>query len=116
MAPPFALVVERTNAMIEGKAIAVMVELRIPDHLHAGPRTAGELAAIVGADEDALDRLLAFLVACGLLGRGKDGRYENNPASDVLRADHPESVREWVTVHRRRPGNGRSGTSCSTRW
>ena len=35
-------------------------------------------------------------MACGLLGRTKDGRYENNAASDVLRTDHPESVREWV--------------------
>ena len=96
MAPPFALVVERTNAMIEGKALAVMAELRIPDHLQAGPRSARELADVVGADADALDRLLAFLVACGLLGRTKDGRYRNNAASDVLRADHPESVRDWV--------------------
>ena len=96
MAPPFAVVIERTNAMIEGKALAVMAELQIPDHLHAGPRTAAELASVVGADRDALDRLLAFLVACGLLGRTRDGRYENNTTSDVLRADHPESVREWV--------------------
>jgi hypothetical protein len=96
MAPPFALVVERTTAMIEGKALAVLVELRIPDHLHEGPRTARELATAAGANEDALDRLLAFLVACGLLGRTRDGRYENSAASDVLRADHPESVREWV--------------------
>jgi hypothetical protein len=96
MAPPFAVVVERTNAVIEGKALAVMTELQIPDHLHAGPRTAADLAAEVGADADALDRLLAFLVACGLLGRTRDGRYENNATSDVLRADHPETVREWV--------------------
>jgi hypothetical protein len=96
MAPPFAVVVEHTNAMIEGKALAVMVDLHIPDHLHSGPGTARELAEVVGADADALDRLLAFLVACGLLGRTKDGRYENNAVSDVLRTDHPESVREWV--------------------
>ena len=96
MAPAFAVVVERTNAMIEGKALAVIAELRIPDHLHERARTARELADIVGADEDALDRLLAFLVACELLGRTRDGRYRNNAASDVLRTDHPESVREWV--------------------
>jgi hypothetical protein len=96
MAPPFALVVERMNAMIECKALAVATELRIPDHLHEGPRTARELARVVGLDEDALDRLLAFLAACELLGRTSDGRYRNNAASDVLRSDHPESVRDWV--------------------
>jgi hypothetical protein len=96
MAPPFALVVERTNAMIEGKALAVFAELRVADHLHERPRTARELAGIIGADENALERLLAFLVACGLLARRKDGRYTNNAASDVLRTDHPESVREWA--------------------
>jgi hypothetical protein len=95
MAPPFAVVVERTNAMIEAKALAVAVELRVPDRLHAGPRHATELAREVDADADALDRLLGFLVACGLLGRARDGRYENNAVSDVLRADHPDSVREW---------------------
>ncbi len=96
MAPPFAVVVERTNAMIEAKALAVLVELRIADHLHGGPRSARELAELAGADADALDRLLAYLVSCGHLGRTKDGRYENNAVSDVLRTDHPESVREWV--------------------
>jgi SAM-dependent methyltransferase len=95
MAPPFAAVVERTNALIEAKALAVAVELRVPDALHAGPRTANDLARELDVDPDALDRLLGFLAACGLLGRRRDGRYENNAVSDVLRADHPESVRDW---------------------
>ncbi|MDQ6720129.1 MAG: acetylserotonin O-methyltransferase [Candidatus Dormibacteraeota bacterium] len=74
----------------------VAVELGIADQLEEGPRTAEELAVIVGANPDALDRMLAFLVSAGLLGRTRDGRYKNNAVSNTLRRSHPRSPRDWV--------------------
>ena len=82
--------------MIDNKALAVAVELDIPDHLHGGAKRADELARDIGAEPDALNRLLRFLASRGLLGTTRDGRYRNNAVSDVLRRDHPWSARNWV--------------------
>lgn len=96
MVPPQLLVMERMNGLVEAKVISLIADLGIPDLLAGGPRTAGDLAGEAGVDADALDRALAFLVSRGLLGRRRDGAYANNAVSDVLRSDHPQSMREWA--------------------
>jgi hypothetical protein len=96
LAPPFIVTLEHLQGMIDNKALAVAVELDIPDRLHGGARRADELARGAGADPDALNRLLRFLVSRGLLGVTRDGRYRNNAVSDALRRDHPWSARNWV--------------------
>jgi hypothetical protein len=96
LAPPFIVTLEHLQGMIDNKALAVAVELEIPDRLHDRPLRADELAGDVGADADALNRLLRFLVSRGLLGITRDGRYRNNAVSNTLRSDHPWSARNWV--------------------
>jgi O-methyltransferase domain/Dimerisation domain len=96
LAPPFIVTLEHLQGMIDNKALAVAVELEIPDRLHGGPRRADDLAREIGADADALHRLMRFLVSRGLLGVARDGRYRNNAVSDALRRDHPWSARNWV--------------------
>ncbi|MDQ6885556.1 MAG: acetylserotonin O-methyltransferase [Candidatus Dormibacteraeota bacterium] len=96
MAPPELMLLERSFGLVQNKALMLAAELGIADQLGHGPRTAEELARLVGADPDALNRMLAFLVSAGLLGRSNDGRYRNNAASDRLRRDHPASVRDWI--------------------
>jgi hypothetical protein len=96
LAPPFIVTLEHLQGMIDNKALVVLVELEIPDRLHAGPRTAQDLADEIGGDADALNRLLRFLVSRGLVGITRDGRYQNNAVSDALRRDHLWSARNWV--------------------
>lgn len=95
MAPGFQLVLERLFGLVDNQALHCAVTLGLPDLLAKGPRTARELAAAAGADEDAVARLLRFLVMRGFFEH-EAGRYSNNAASDVLRADHPYSWRDWV--------------------
>lgn len=96
MQPPFALVLERLFGLIDNKMLGLLVELEIPDLLHGSAKSAEELARDTGTEADSLNRMLRFLVSRDLLGITSDGRYENNPASDVLRRDHPYSWRGWV--------------------
>jgi len=49
--------------------------LGVPDRLAAGPRSAAALAAEVGADPDALRRVLRGLVTGGVLAEHGDGRF-----------------------------------------
>src|SRR5207244_10006210 len=80
----------------DNKALAIAVELEVPDRLHERPYRADDLARELGANADALNRLLRFLVSRGLLGLTRDGRYRNNAVSDALRRDHPWSARSLV--------------------
>lgn len=96
MVPPQLLLMERMNGLVEAKMLSLVADLAIPDLLAAGPRTAADLALETGTDADALERTLGFLVAHGLLGATRGGRFANNWFSETLRSDHPQSMREWA--------------------
>src|SRR5205823_1328129 len=96
MLPAAAFVIERLAGLVEVRMLAVVCELGIPDRLRAGPTDVAGLARDAGADPDALARVLRFLVSRGIFTRGSDGRFVNNAVTDVLRADHPDSMRDWV--------------------
>jgi SAM-dependent methyltransferase len=93
--PAEIALVERTLGMIDTKAIAVAAELGVADQLADGPRTADALATACGADADALDRMLRYLVGRGVFRVTQDGRYRNNKMSELLRTD-PASMRAWA--------------------
>ncbi|MBV8979830.1 MAG: hydroxyneurosporene methyltransferase [Acidimicrobiia bacterium] len=96
MTAPFQVVLERMFGVIDNKALFVAVDLGIPDLVAGGPQSAADLARSAGAEEDALNRLLRYLVSRGVFRQERDGRYANNAASEFLRADHPWSWRSWV--------------------
>lgn len=78
--------------IVAAQAIHAAVQLRVPDLLRSGPRSAEELAAECGAHAPTLERLLRALTALDVFRREPDGRYRNTPQSDLLRADHPLSL------------------------
>ncbi|MGI8609363.1 MAG: methyltransferase [Candidatus Dormibacteria bacterium] len=96
IAPPELLLLERSHGLIGSRTLMIAAEFGIADQLASGPKSAAELAGAVGANADALDRILGYMVATGSLGRARDGRYRNNRVSDRLRRDHPQSPRDWI--------------------
>jgi predicted O-methyltransferase YrrM len=80
---PFQVLLERCTGALDAPALRALVELHVPDHLDR-PRTAAELASRVGADPDALDRLLAYLASRGCLRRDRRGRYHANRVTKLL--------------------------------
>ncbi|OXM61990.1 MULTISPECIES: methyltransferase [Amycolatopsis] len=65
-------------------ALRAAVEVRVPDVLAAGPRTATEIAAEIGANPDALYRVLRTVAAAGILDESTDGRFALTPLSAGL--------------------------------
>lgn len=63
--------------------------LQLPERVAEQPRDAAELAAVVGADEGHLRRVMNALCSIGVFRRDPDGRYGPTAASDLLRGDHP---------------------------
>lgn len=74
-------------------ALRVMVELRVPDALADGPRTAEDLAEEVGAHGPSLYRVLRALTANGVFHEDRSHRFSLTPVSDLLRDGHPYSMR-----------------------
>jgi C-methyltransferase len=74
------------------QAISAAAELGVADALADGPLSIAELAARVGADADALRRLLRALISRGIFRYRRDGRYELNALADTLRSDAPVSM------------------------
>jgi C-methyltransferase len=102
--PPGRRIADLTKAHIAARCLHVVAELGVADALAPGrAATAAELAERTGLDADALDRILRLLAAHGIFAHAEqDGvaeGYAHNAASELLRGDHPESMRSYVRMH-----------------
>ncbi|MCT9933155.1 acetylserotonin O-methyltransferase [Planotetraspora sp. A-T 1434] len=73
--------------------LRVVCDLGVADHLATGPRTAGELAAAVGAHPGALTRALRALSSRGIFAETDPGVFTLTPLAEPLRTGHPLSLR-----------------------
>jgi hypothetical protein len=79
------------------RCLHAVANLGVADALGDEPAGAAALAARTGAHAGALDRVLRLLAAHGVF-HYQDGRISHNPASRLLRADHPQSLRQFVRM------------------
>jgi len=73
--------------------IHVAAELGVADHLITGERPVEELATACGADTDSLFRLLRGLASLGLFQETTPRHFALTPLAELLRSDHPHSMR-----------------------
>jgi hypothetical protein len=74
----------------------VAAKLGVADALAEGPRTGPQIAAAVGADPDALTRVLRGLVLEEVLAEAGEGRFALTELGEWLRADVAGSMRGGV--------------------
>ena len=74
------------------RCLQVIAEFGVADTLAGRPMTAAELAARTGMNADALQRMLRLLIAHDVFAQDENG-YRHSPASELLRTDHPHSLR-----------------------
>ena len=99
--PPPAQMLQTIVGYWTSCAVHVAARLSIADHLAKGAKTADELAAASGAHAPTLFRLLRMLAAAGVFRQrepGPNGRFENTPLSETLRADAPGSMRGFAIM------------------
>jgi len=78
------------------QAVGVVALLGVADELAAGPRDSDDLARAVGADPQALYRVLRLLASLGLFTQAPPGSFALTPLGDTLRSDSPGSVRNFA--------------------
>lgn len=72
------------------------VKLGIADQLSTTPKQAQELAKAVGVAPQPLYRFLRMMVVLELLVQGDDGGFRLSEVGELLRTDHPESMRNRI--------------------
>lgn len=94
--PPQAKILDLITGFWAARAVAAVARLGIADQLAKGPRTAQELAPLVGANPDALYRLLRAVTSIGVLIKDAHGRFSLTPVGDCLRSGVPGSMRASI--------------------
>jgi hypothetical protein len=81
------------DSYLTTQLLFVAARLGVAEVLADGPRTGREVAEAVGADPDALTRVLRGLTLEGVLAEGDDGRFALTPLGECLREGVPGSQR-----------------------
>ena len=79
------------------RGLHAVANLGVADKLDETPQTASELAMSVGVHPEALGRVLRLLSAHGVF-EWCEGKFRHTPASRMLRADHPQTMRDYVRM------------------
>ncbi len=93
--PPVAMMGLITGYWVS-QAVGVVALLGVADQLGEGPRGSDELARAVGADPQALYRVLRLLASLGVFAEVAPDSFALTPLGDTLRSDAPGSVRNFA--------------------
>ena len=96
--PAAAAMFEMITGAWVAQAIQVAAELGIADVLADDPLPLDDLADRVGADPDALRRLMRALISRGIFRQRRDGRYDLTALAETLRSDAPFSMRAYARL------------------
>jgi hypothetical protein len=94
---PFETLRQISGGYCLARAVHVLAELNVADALGETAQSAAQLAEAVGANADALSRVLRLASAHGVFEQ-KGDTFRHSPASRMLRTDHPQSMRAFVRM------------------
>jgi hypothetical protein len=96
--PAHVSILQLLNGAHVAGAVSCLAQLGIPDLIENAPKSAEELASQIGADPQALYRLMRATASVGVLSEGSDGKFSQTPMSTVLRSDATPSLRSLAIM------------------
>lgn len=94
--PPSAVLCLHTLGIGRTQVVAAMADLGVADALGDERLAAAELAPRIGADADALHRLLRMAAVDGIVRLDRRGRFRLTRLGSTLRSDAPISLGDWA--------------------
>jgi hypothetical protein len=88
-------VVEQAHRFTAAHLLSAFAQLGIAEHLAGGPKSADQLAALVGADAHALHRALRAAAVIGIVRADRSGRFHATRLIAPLRAGDPSAAGDW---------------------
>ena len=89
MLPPEARLVQMVMGATVAHIVRAAVELKIPDQLAAGPKTAAQVADEIHVHTPSLYRMMRTLSSLGILTQDAEDRFGLTPLGNALREDAP---------------------------
>ncbi len=96
--PAHARILQLMNGAHVAGAVSCLAQLGIPDLVDSAAKSADELASQIGANPQALYRLMRASASVGVLCEGPEGKFSQTPMSAVLRRDAKPSLRAFATM------------------
>src|SRR6266852_1556119 len=96
--PAHVGILQIMNGVLVAGAVSCLARLGIPDLVEAAPQSAQELASQIGADPQALYRLMRATASVGVLSERPDGKFSQTPMSAVLRSNATPSLRAFAIM------------------
>ncbi|MCA9773898.1 MAG: methyltransferase domain-containing protein [Myxococcales bacterium] len=97
MSPSEALMRMGTGYWV-AKALYAAARLGVADRLAKGPQEIEDLAALCGADPEALYRTLRALASIGVFREEPGRKFALTPQAEPMRSDAPDSVRQFLMM------------------
>ena len=95
--PPAAITMDVTMGHYVARCLHVVAGAGIADHIGSTPQPTATIAKAAGVNADALQRMLRLLSTRGLF-QFSAGGWSHTPASEMLRSDHPHSMRSFAVM------------------
>ncbi|MCA8912830.1 MAG: methyltransferase [Planctomycetes bacterium] len=95
---PQARLMQALFGVMVTKCISAVASMDVADALKDGPLYYTDLAAVVGADQRALHRVMRMLVSVGIFDEPTPGSFGLNELSDLLRSDVHGSLRDMAVM------------------
>ena len=104
--PPPQQMFQHVTAYWVTQLMGTAARLGLADCLEAGPLRVAEIATTVGANADALYRVMRACTAVGVFTEQADKTFANNALSQTLRSNVPGSMRNFA-IAQSAPGHWR---------
>jgi SAM-dependent methyltransferase len=87
-----------TRGLYRSQALLTAARLGLADALASGPQTVESIADTTHSHAPSLYRLLRLLASLGIFAELDDGRFALTPIAELLRVDHPASLRDFLLL------------------
>lgn len=94
--PPHAAIIQMVMGMWTAQIVATAARFDVADRITGGVTDSNELARAVGANGDALYRLLRACATLGLVIENAPRQFALTPVGECLRSDSPRSLRDFA--------------------
>ncbi len=95
--PPEQMLMQLLMGKFLAMSTTVVANLGVADHMKDGPTAVADLAKKVGANEDALYRVMRALAVPHFFEEHPGRKFSLTPSSNLLRSDLPNSMRAMAT-------------------
>jgi hypothetical protein len=96
--PPHVGIFQIIGAAHIAGTVSCLARPGISDLVEHGPKSAEELATVIGTQPRELYRLMRATASVGVLSEGADGKFSETPLSAVLRSNANPSLRYFAIM------------------